>query len=216
MPYTDQEKAVAIARYKQGTSAKELSAEYRVSERTIYRWAQVHQAVNFSGREPLTAKEYDILMRRITKLENIVSILKAVNCTAHAPLKEKLCELELLYGQYDVHTLCEALDVSRGTFYNHILRNKRSNAWFEKRREEYRILIREVFDEHRQVFGADKICAVLVQRGHQVSREYVAKLMREMGLSSIRTTAKQDYRKLHAEERKENLLQQQFHADKPN
>ncbi|USF28336.1 hypothetical protein N510_003295 [Firmicutes bacterium ASF500] len=33
-------------------------------------------------------------------------------------------ELELLYGQYDVYTLCEALDVSRGTFYNHILRQQ--------------------------------------------------------------------------------------------
>lgn len=138
------------------------------------------------------------------------------NCTAHAPLKEKLCELKLLYGQYDVHTLCEALDVSRGTFYNHILRNKRSNAWFEGRREEYRILIRNVFDEYRQVLGADKICAVLVQRVHWVSREYVAKLMRKMGLSSIRTTAKQDYRKLHGEERKENVRQQQFHVDKFN
>ncbi len=216
MPYTDQEKVAAIVRCKQGTSAKELSAEYRVRERTIYRWAQVYQAVNPSGREPFTAKEYDMLLRRVAKLENIISILKSVNCTVHAPLKEKLCELELLYGQYDVHTLCEALDVSRGTFYNHILRNKRGNAWFKKRREEYRILIRDVFDEYRQVFGADKICAVLVQRGHRVSREYVAKLMREMGLSSVRTTAKQDYRKLHGEERKENVLQQQFHVDKPN
>ena len=134
-----------------------------------------------------------MLLRRVTKLENIVSILKMVNCTVHAPLKEKLYELELLYDQYDVHTLCQALDVSRGTFYNHILRNKRGNAWFEKRREEYCVLIREVFDEYRQVLGAEKIRTILVQRGHQVSTEYVARLMREMGLSSIRTTAKQDY-----------------------
>ena len=79
-------------------------------------------------------------MHRVKKLEDIISILKTVNCTFRAPLKEKLAELELLYGQYDVHTLCEALDVSRGTFYNHIFRNKRGNAWFEKRRDEYRIL----------------------------------------------------------------------------
>lgn len=83
--------------------------------------------------------------------------MKIVNCIFRAPLKEKLAELELLYGQYDVHTLCEALDVSRGTIYNHILRNKRGNAWFEKRRDEYRILIREVFEEYHQVLGAEKI-----------------------------------------------------------
>ena len=216
MPYTDQEKTTAIVRYKQGVSAQKPSSEYGVSQRTIYRLAKIYKAVNPSERDSLTVKEYDMLMRWVTKPENIISILKSVNCTAHAPLKEKLCELKLLYGQYDVHTLCKALDVSRGTFYNHILRNKRGNAWLERRREEYRILIRNVFDEYRQILGADEICAVLVQRGHRVSREYVAKLMREMGLSSIRTTAKQDYRKLHGEERKENVLQQQFHVDKFN
>ena len=33
----------------------------------------------------------------------------------------------------------------------------------------------------------------MVQRSHQVSTEYVSHLMRDMGLSSIRATAKQDY-----------------------
>ena len=31
---------------------------------------------------------------------------------------------EPLYDQFNIHTLCDALEVSRGTFYNHILRNK--------------------------------------------------------------------------------------------
>lgn len=56
-----------------------------------------------------------------------MAILKTVNSIVHAPLKEKLYELELLYEQYDVRTLCEALDVSRGTFCDHVLRNKRGN-----------------------------------------------------------------------------------------
>ncbi len=90
MTYTDQEKAVAIIRYKQGVSAQKLSSKYGVSQRTIYRWAKIYQAVNPNGREALTAKEYDMLMRRVTKLESIISILKAVRCTVHAPLKEKL------------------------------------------------------------------------------------------------------------------------------
>lgn len=155
-------------------------------------------------------------MHRVKKLEDIISILKTVNCTFRAPLKEKLAELELLYGQYDVHTLCEALDVSRGTFYNHIFRNKRGNAWFEKRRDEYRILIREVFEEYHQVLGAEKIRTILMQRGYQVSTKFVADLMREIGLISVRTTAKQDYLKLREPEKKKNVLRQQFHTGKPN
>lgn len=216
MSYTDQEKATIIAQYKQGISVQKLSTEYEVCQRTIYRWAKTYCNISADEKRTVTGKEYDMLLRRVTKLENIIAILKSVNCTVHASLKEKLHELELLYDQYDVHTLCEALDVSRGTFYNHILRNKRSNSWFEKRREEYCVLIREVFNEYRQVLGAEKIRTILVQRGHQVSTEYVAKLMREMGLSSIRTTAKQDYLKLHEPEKKKNILRQQFQADRPN
>lgn len=149
MVYTHQEKAGIIAQYRQGRSANDLSAEYGVCKRTIYRWAKEYRDIVPNEKRTLTTKEYDMLLRRVEKLENIVAILKTVNCTVHDPLKKKLHELELLYDQYDVHTLCEALDVSRGTFYNHILRNKRGNAWFEKRREEYCILIREVFDEYR-------------------------------------------------------------------
>lgn len=216
MVYTHQEKAGIIAQYRQGRSANDLSAEYGVCKRTIYRWAKEYRNIVPNEKRTLTTKEYDMLLRRVEKLENIVAILKTVNCTVHDPLKKKLHELELLYDQYDVHTLCEALDVSRGTFYNHILRNKRGNAWFEKRREEYCILIREVFDEHRQVLGAEKIRTILVQRGYQVSIEYVARLMKEMGLASIHSTAKQDYIKLNATEKKRNILRQQFQANRPN
>lgn len=216
MIYTDQEKTAIITQYRQGKSIQELCTEYGVCERTIYRWAKKYCGIVPGEKRTLTVKECDMLLRRVEKLENIVAILKTVNCTVHDPLKKKLHELELLYDQYDVHTLCEALDVSCGTFYNHILRNKRGNAWFEKRREEYCILIREVFDEYRQVLGAEKIRTILVQRGYQVSIEYVARLMKEMGLASIRSTAKQDYIKLNATEKKRNILRQQFQADRPN
>ena len=104
---------------------------------------------------------------------------------ASAPLKERLHALEPFYGKYEVHTICKALDVDRGTFYNHMLRSKRGNAWFDKRRQEYCQLIRDVFDEYRQVLGAEKIRTILVQRGCQVSAEYVSRLMREMGLHSL-------------------------------
>lgn len=214
MNYSDSEKSAIVAEYKQGIPVKGLSVKYEVSERTIYRWVKQYPIV--AKETTPTVKEYDQLLHRVKKLEYIISILKTVNCTFRAPLKEKLAELELLYGQYDVHTLCEALDVSRGTFYNHILRNKRGNAWFEKRRDEYRILIREVFEEYHQVLGAEKIRTILIQRGYQVSTKFVANLMREMGLISVRTTAKQDYLKFREPEKKKNVLRQQFHAGKPN
>ena len=77
-------------------------------------------------------------------------------------------------------------------------------------------IVNDVFDEYRQVLGAEKIRTILVQRGHQVSTEYISRLMREMGLSSVRSTAKQEYLKLREPERKKNILRQQFNAQRPN
>lgn len=215
MQYTDKEKFAIVQRHQAGEPTQTLCQEYGISRSTLYRWIKTHCAANASPSCSFSLKDYNILQHRVEKLENMVTILKSVDCTASAPLKDKLNALEPLYGQYDVHTLCQALDVDRGTFYNHIKRNKRDNAWFEKRRVEYRILIQEIFDEHKQIFGADKIRAILIQRGHRVSRKFVTELMQEMGLSSIRTTAKKDYMRLHPVEKK-NVLQQQFQADKPN
>ena len=214
MNYSDSEKAIIVTKYKQRIPVQELSTEYGISERTIYRWVKQYSIADVE--QFFTPKDHKLLLHRVGKLESIIAILKTVNCTVHAPLKEKLTELELLYGQYDIHTLCEALDVSRGTFYNHIFRNKRDKAWFEKRRAEYRVIVRDVFDEFRQIFGAEKIRTILVQRGHQVSTKYVASLMSEMGLSSVRTTAKQDYLKQTAKEKKKDMVRQQFYADRPN
>ena len=52
--------------------------------------------------------------------------------------------------------ICDALDIARGTYYNHFLRSKRDNTCYAKRREESRIQIQEIFDENHQIFGVKK------------------------------------------------------------
>ena len=89
--------------------------------------------------------------------------------------------------------ICDALDIARGTYYNHILRNKRDNTWYAKRREELRIQIQEIFDENHQIFGAEKIAAVLKSKGIKTSTKMVRELMRDMGLVSIRQVSKSLY-----------------------
>ncbi len=102
----------------------------------------------------------------------------------------------------------------RGTFYNFILRNKRDNTWYSKRQENLRIKIQEVYDESNQILGAAKIAAVLKEQGYRTSDKTVRKLMRDMGLISIRQDAKSIYDK---EQRKfKNRLNQQFDVSKPN
>ena len=45
--------------------------------------------------------------------------------------------------------------------------------------------IQSVFEENRQQFGSNKIANVLSERGIKTAPEYVAELMREMGIQSL-------------------------------
>ena len=216
MKFTDAQKKVIVARREKGESVRSLCSEFNIPRSTLYRWCKTYKVDIIANGIPFTAKEINQMQNRIAKLTNIITILKTVNCTVSAPLRERLAALETLHGQYDVYTLCEALDVNCGTFYNHIRRNKRENAWFAKRREKYRQIVQEVFDEYHQVLGSEKIRAILVERGHKVSAKFIASIMRECGLYSIRATAKSDYLRLNALESPKNRIMQSFTAHSPN
>ena len=213
MQYDPSVKHELITRLLSGESATELSRSFGISRSTIYRWKSEESTV--PTKEKLyTSHDIAVLERKVKKLESIVQILKTVDCTVHSPLQDRLNALEKLHSDYDVHTLCEALNVARGTYYNHILRNKRDNVWFRKREEEYRILIHDIFYEFDQIFGAKKIHAILQQRGHRIKKEYVARIMRDLGLCSIRNQAKNTYEFLN--KKPKNIVRQQFNVSAPN
>lgn len=216
MKFTDEQKKAIVARYENGGSIRLICSEFNIPRSTLYRWCKTYKVDIIANGTPFTAREINQMQNRIVKLNNIIAILKTANCTVSAPLRERLAALESLYSQYDVYTLCEALEVDRGTFYNHIRRNKRENAWFAKRREKYRQIVQEVFDEYHQVLGSEKIRAILVERGHKVSAKFIASIMRECGLYSIRATAKSDYLRLNALESPKNRIMQSFTAHSPS
>ncbi len=106
------------------------------------------------------------------------------------------------------------MDIAQGTFYNHILRNKRENATYAQRRKELREQIQQVYDENNRILGAKKIAAILRDRGVRVSDEMVLELMREMGIASIRQSTKKIYDREN--EKDKNLVNCQFDAEHPN
>ena len=213
MPYNKSFKKQVHDQCRNGAPVSAVAKGYGVSRSTVYRWLREENLVEAS-EQLYSATDIKALERKVTKLEKIIAILKKVPCTVHAPLKERLNALEQLHSECDVHTLCEALDVSRGTYYSHILRNKRDNVWYKKREEEFRILIHDIFYEFDQVLGANKIHAILKQRGYSVTPKYVARIMQDLGLSSIRTDAKRIFISQH--KLPSNILQQNFTAHAPN
>lgn len=213
---TEKEKQRLVARYREGEPVKALCAEVGVSKSSFYEWISLYRETETRTGQIMTPREFEFLRRRVENLEALVAVFRLADCTLSAPLQQKLVSLEKLHGQFSVHVLCEALEVPRGTFYNHLYRNKRGDSAAAKRREELRVQIREIFDESRQLFGAGKIRAVLIERGRTVSEKLVVELMREMGICSLRSNAKRDYQRMQGYEKKENVLKRQFQVDAPN
>lgn len=211
--YTESEKSIITTRYKNGESVSDLVAETGIPRSTIYAWIK-EAADRDCNRKAVSLKNYHILENKVARLQGIIEIMKKGGCSISDPLEIKLPALEALQGQYSVHMLCEALNVPRGTYYNYILRNKRTHTWYAKRREELRLEIQRIYDDSHQIFGSAKICAVMKENGIRVSREMVSELMHDMGLVSIRQDSKDLYDK--EQQRFKNYLNQQFTVTRPN
>lgn len=212
-PYSIKEKEKVVNLFLDGTPVSMLKTDTGISKSTIYRWIKETQTKK-NDDDACTPTNHYMLKRKYEKLKNIVEILQKVDCKPTDPLSIKLPEMETLYGQYSVHTLCDALCVPRGTFYNHIYRRKSSGKWYEIRREEFRERIRQIYDESNQVLGPKKICAVLQDQGYPTSVRLVRQLMKDMNLISIRQGAKGIYDK---EQRGfTNHVNRQFNPQRPN
>lgn len=193
MKFTEEEKMAFVKRYQEGESVIRICNENQIPRSTFYRWIQDYQQTVTDTGTVVTPQAFQHLKRKAQKLEDMVQVLKTVDCTVSSPLQEKLKAMEALHGQFSVHTLCEALDVPRGTFYNHIFRNKRDNTLAAKRREELKVQIQKIYDDSKQIYGAGKITAILRNQGIKTSEKYVSGSMKELEISSVSTTAKREY-----------------------
>ena len=75
--------------------------------------------------------------------------------------------------------------------------------------------IQSIYDNSGQIYGAGKITALLQNQGVKTSKKYVSQLMKELGISSVSTTAKNEYKKWEKGQNR-NFLQQQFQTERPN
>lgn len=180
------------AEYYDGKPVTEISKENQVARCTICRWLKQYK--NLAPDLIPTQRAFNNLRQKQQRTEQICQILKSVNCTASDPVPIKLAELERLVDQYPIRVLCDALEVNRGTFYNH-MKSKQKPSLRAQRRQELSAAVKEVFEENHGLFGSDKILAVLQSRGYKTSKKTVLDIMHELGLYSFRTTAKADYKK---------------------
>ena len=117
--------------------------------------------------------------------------------------------------RWGVEPICRELQVAPSSYYAAI---RRPPSARQRRDEVLAGAIRRVWDEHRQVYGADKVWAQLNREEMPVARCTVERLMRALGLrgvvrgkTSVRTTIGDE-----AADRPLDLVARQFRAPAPN
>lgn len=210
-------KVKTICRYEKGESIKTLSQELHIAQSTLYQWRKEYCSIKTPTRT-YTPAEFDAISRRLQKLEHHMEIIRQTGYLSSVPLQKKLATLEELYNRpcnpFSVHELCDALDVARDTFYNHIFR-KADKSKYQEEQAQLMLKVKQVFDDSEQRFGAEKIRIILAESGIRVGKKRISAIMSELGLCSVRTDAKKQFKRKQ-QYAKRNLLKQEFSADHPN
>ena len=211
--YTPEQVRLCCTAYANGQSIATLSQDVSIPRSTIYTWIKREQEKAKQEKEKLPLKAYRLLEQKIERLQGIIEILKSLYNPSNLPIEEKVNLIENLQKKYSLRMICDALDFNRGTYYYRVARDNQTQ--YDRRREELKVLIQQIYDDNRQIFGAEKIVAILKDMGEPTTVPTVRELMQELGLLSVRLTAKTLYDREHKKPPK-NLLNQQFNVESPN
>jgi len=110
--------------------------------------------------------------------------------------------------------MCRIFSVSRSGYYRWRSRPESRHSLENKRLD---VNIKAIYKQHKGRYGSPKIADELKDRGFRVSKNRVARRMREAGLRSI---VKRKYRlttnSKHSHPVADNLLKRDFTASAPN
>lgn len=146
--------------------------------------------------------------------KKIIQILKVSPCTASSPLRERYNVIKSFKDTYSETLLCEALNVSKGSYFNYIFRNKNDASQYVDKVEDMTPIIAQIYHESNQIYVPGKVHAILKDRGYTISINIVLRIMHQNGLFAIRTSSKTLYEL--EPKRKENIVKQNFNVKKPN
>ena len=109
--YSEKLKKQIVAEYLRGVkTTSEILSPHNIPKSNLYRWLKQYGPDSIDPLNVFNYRNFYLRGLKIERLESMISILKRVECTVDSPLSVKLRELEKLYGEYPIHTLCDALE----------------------------------------------------------------------------------------------------------
>ena len=213
---TEQEKAELVALYRAGTPVDVLCERFDICKSTAYNWIQKFSPIKrASCVRTVTPDSYYRLEREMQTLRTENEIIRRSGFLLSVPLGEKIETIDRLKSDFSVYILCKTLGVLKSTYYHHKLHSP-ARKWYELNNDKLRPLVKEIFDESRERFGARKIKHALNKQGYVVSEAHVSHLMKEMNLvcKQVRvryfSTTNRKYKYYR------NKVQRKFETEAPN
>ena len=179
--YPDNFKIEVVKHYKMHRNIDATLEKYGIARSTLFKWKKKYEENHFFRVSKKPANTGHKAKAHLDKLNKIMEASKELRCGVSASVTDKVAEIKRLEGKYSVHVLCEALQIPRGTYYNR-KKNGDVPSRYELADNELSVLIREIFYQSNERFGRNPIKYKLQERGYQVSKTRISRLMKEMYL----------------------------------
>ncbi len=204
-----------ISLLNSGWSIPALCEKYDICKSTAYNWIRDYSPVKRNQKRTVTAHDFYQLERENATLRKENEIFRRCGYLLDAPLAKKFAVIDQLKADYTVHALCRTLNILKSTYYHHALRSP-AKKQYELVDDELRPLIKEIFVNSRERFGAQKIKFKMKQLGYSPSLAHIRRLMQEIGLVCKQlqlryfSTTNRKYKVFR------NRIQQKFITEAPN
>ena len=222
--------------FESGEEVKSVSEDIGYSRASIYTWRRkylkggVAALMNSKDILPGTMQPGDphpndqelaALQAQIREMQLEIDLLKeTINVIKKDPgidmkalkNREKAAVVDDLKGKYPLPVLLDQLGLARSSYYYQESLLNRDDKYTKIRQR-----IREIFEENKERYGYRRIYGVLKNEGIVLSEKVVRRVMQEEGLS-VRVRKRRKYSSYAGEISPEvpNILQRDFHAEKPN
>ncbi len=205
-----------LKKYYKGADPKALCAQYHISLGTFYNWKRRYP-IKQSNKDPLfvTGAEHRRVVRENDRLHQQLKIVHDYFLYQKLSNKDKYAFMDQVHRQCNLHLLCDAMAIDRGTYYNH-LKSQEVYTKTAQRRALISKHIMEIYLHSHRTYGVNRIYYSLQKEGIATTPEYVSARMKEMGIKSIYTERPKDKYRKAWQTRNENSLLRTLHPTAPN
>lgn len=221
--------------FEQGEGIKSISEDIGYTRASIYNWRKRYlnggtaALMNGKNIKPDTLTE-GILMctpelehmqaqmkemqLEIDILKETIDVLKKDPGVDQTMLKnsEKAVIADALKNKYSLPILLVQLNLPRSSYYYQISVRKKQDKYLDIRKR-----ISEMFNENKECYGYRRIYGLLKREGIAISEKIIRRIMQEENLIvKIKKAKKYNSYQGEISSAAPNIIQRDFHADKPN